>query len=226
LGLKNFEKKVLELTGADKLITKDADKKVEPVKKVIPTDAKEKKNYSPNKKVLKIAAIAICALIVLSVIYVVFLTDIFSSEDSGSSDNNDIDNDSVDNNDDLDNESEIEDEIIITTTDVSERINNQRPEEKDAFYQGETVYVDCELNNITHNNTYNFTVFINVELDFTNYYQDTQYYKGNTSDEIIYFIAEIQTNESWNPNYYEIEVAVYDNVVDKNYIKTSSFKII
>jgi len=148
LDLKNFERKVIELTGVNKWIIKDVEEPV--AKKSDSIKEKKKLDFFSSNKNLKIIALTVSVLVVLSIIYVGFFSGVFSSEDSNSS-NLDDGGDSTDDNDDnkVENDPQIS---FITTTDSSERINGERSGQKTTFSQGDLVYIDCEVTNITHNN--------------------------------------------------------------------------
>lgn len=222
LDLKNFERKTIELTGANSWIIKDFEK---PAVKKLDTITKAKKvEIFSNKKNLKIIVLTVSVLVVLSSIYVGFFSGVFSSEDSNSPD---LDDDSNGTDDNVDNKVENDPQIsFITTTDSSERINGKRSGQKTTFSQGDLVYIDCEVANITHNNNYNFTVMIIVHVGSSTYYNETFHYTGDTSDENLYFINGFLTSDLWPvDDKYGVEVNLSDKISNKSTKVVTFFRL-
>ncbi len=236
-GLKSFEDKIDEVVGSKRFI----EGKNKDVKKIISKRSVNKKPFFIKNKKPLIGLI--CVIIALVLVSALFVSGVFDSKDitseigdgnddtnNNSGDNtideNDNNNDDENTNGDDNTEEYPNPEIFfITPTSQSNRIGDQRSAKTTNFIQGDTVYVDFEFRNVTHNNSY----YLNIGLLVTNnndvYYQDlSSYNRSDASNTEFFMILDIPTDESWEvERTYDVKITLNDLISGKNDEATDSF---
>jgi len=104
--------------------------------------------------------------------------------------------------------------LSIIPTNISERINNERPPKKILFYLGEYVNIDYEFTNVTHNESYDFNIDISLKLgdiEYKNYAKKYRedFYNGSG---IFYINYEFLANGTWSEDIYTVSSILTDNI--------------
>lgn len=187
----------------------------------IPVEAKKPavKLIRPAKKGLHgknlriVTSIAVL-LIIASSIFVFYYTGFFDPKESINNDNN---------GNSMENKTEI---VFIEPTSSSLRFLGSRSAINRIFNQGDTVYIDCEINNVTHDNIYDFQVEIQVSDGLAVYYENLTLHQDDAS-EFSYFIHGIKTDGSWpGDTRYDVEVKVFDKIQNIQFEGNTWFRLI
>ena len=155
LNLKNFEKKVIELTGADKWITKDVQK---------PAKSNSDTKIKNNKKMFKVvAAVSICILLSMCLVFFMFLnTDILPDDETP-----DV----------------VYDPPKILSLSSAKAISDNIPVNSYVFEVGNQIYIYFKYSNITHDDIYMFSGEVN--LYYEDNLVDNYVFNVNSSEDFV-----------------------------------------
>ena len=191
-----------------------------------------KKSPKNKKKIIIIASIFVAAILIIAVFSTGFLDNQQNNtnQDQGSNNGGDNGDDTGGNNDNLGEQYFNPEIVFITTTDQSERQYNQRSPSKNTFLKGDTVYVDYEFQNVTHNSSYNITIGINVKYNGLDYYNTTKSLNNTAFSDNFYLIDSINTDDSWpstsSEDPYLLNISINDRISNKSTNREAFFSLL
>ncbi len=214
----NFESLPESLIYLSNLIDEmvDSNRWIEEQKKEIPL--KVRSNKKNKNKIIIIASLFVAAILIIAV----FSTGFFDTkqtnnqQDPGENNNGGSSGDDSGGNNDSSGEQYFNPEIVfMTTTDQNARQYNQRSPSKNTFLKEETVYVDYEFQNVTHNGSYNITIHIIVNYNGIQYHNNTRVLNNTAFSDTFYLIDLVETEESWptsSEDSYILNISIKDEI--------------